>query len=151
MGGACGEAGPADSAQALRRFGAKRRGPFSRRDLQSLAINAVWPPRLAPRSTQRCGGRSEPEVRVGTRASGRACGKRLSSEGDGGAGCWGVAGRECGGRRRRLRRTWAERDWRGRDLWGRGRALLPVVSLSGRPLAKPSLLAGGNVHQSTGF
>lgn len=38
---------------------------------------------------------------------------------------------------------------RGPDLWGRGRALLPVVSLSGPPLAKPSLLAGGNVHQST--
>lgn len=43
------EVGPLGSARILRRFGAKRQGLFSRGELQSLAINAVWQLCQAPR------------------------------------------------------------------------------------------------------
>lgn len=71
-----------------RRFGAKLGGLFSRRVLQSLAINAVWGPRLAPR----CGRRSEREVRAGTRTSRGPAGSGGGARGGGRAGVLGRRG-----------------------------------------------------------
>lgn len=87
-------------------------------------------------------------MRAGTRASRGPVGSGGGARGAGEQGCWGVAGWECGAWRR-LRRTGTEGDWRGRDLWGRGRALLPVVSPSGPPLAELSPVTGGNVRRQS--